>query len=154
PTSFSLLYAANTLGAVLGAGLTGFVCLRVLGMQHTLWLAAGVNFLVALAAGLGSLIQKSAERRVPSAEANSVDRTDRPPSAGSQQPALGTQYSVLGTSLPLTCAALTGAVTTGLEVGWARVLGVLTLNSAYGFALLLTVLLLGLAAGSLLQWAW
>src|SRR5262249_39235228 len=40
PTSFSMLYAVNTLGGVLGAALTGLLFLRYLGMQQTLWLAA------------------------------------------------------------------------------------------------------------------
>src|SRR5262245_41172074 len=50
PQSFSLLYAVNTLGAVLGAALTGFVLLHRLGLQQTLWLASAVNLLIALSA--------------------------------------------------------------------------------------------------------
>ena len=48
--AFSLLYAVNSLGAVVGAILTGFLALRYLGMQHTLWLAAALNMAVALSA--------------------------------------------------------------------------------------------------------
>src|SRR2546430_7511275 len=48
--AFSLLYAINTLGAVVGAALTGFVLLHHLGLQETIWLAASVNLVVASAA--------------------------------------------------------------------------------------------------------
>jgi spermidine synthase len=125
PTAFSMLYAINTLGAVLGAALTGFVFLHYLGMQHTLWLAAGLNCLVAVLSG-----GRSAEC---AAQENSPRSALRP---------------------PLLSAALTGAAGMGLEVAWTRVLGIFTSNSAYAFALVLCVMLLGMALGSLLQAAW
>jgi spermidine synthase len=137
PSAFSLLYAVNTLGAVVGAALTGFVLLRYRGMHETLWIAAGLNFLVALGAGVGSLLRRgSADESVAHFGEMAVhEPTPRP-------------WVALG------CAALTGAITMGLEVAWTRILGILTSNSAYGFALLLTVLLVGLALGSLVQWQW
>src|SRR5438477_7285104 len=52
--AFSTLYAINTLGAVAGAALTGFVLIHFLGMLQTLWIAALLNFVVALAAARGS----------------------------------------------------------------------------------------------------
>lgn len=42
------LYAVNTLGAVAGAVLAGFVLLPTLGATHTSWLAGGAVFLMAL----------------------------------------------------------------------------------------------------------
>ena len=42
------LYALNTFGAVLGTALSGFFLLPALGVQHTLWIAVGINLLVAL----------------------------------------------------------------------------------------------------------
>src|SRR5262249_44130094 len=128
---FSLCYAVNTLGGVAGAALTGFVLLRYSGLQHTLWIAAGVNILVAVAAGglsLGCADSKPRALNAPVHE--SSPKIQR---------------------VPLACAALTGAVCTGLEVVWSRILGILTSNSAYGFSLLLTVLLIGLTIGGLIQ---
>src|SRR5205085_10095933 len=48
--AFSVLYAINTLGAVVGASLTGFVLLHHLGLRQTIWLAAGINLVVAIVA--------------------------------------------------------------------------------------------------------
>jgi spermidine synthase len=141
PTAFSLLYAVNTLGAVCGAALTGFLFLRYLGMQHTLWLAAGLNGLVALAAYRLSHVEQQLLSRDAAADRSTADSRLDVQSASTPWLALG-------------CALLTGAVCTGLEVAWSRILGILTSNSAYGFALLLTVLLLGLALGSLIQTWW
>jgi spermidine synthase len=147
PDSFSLLYAVNTLGAVAGAALTGFVLLHFLGMRQTLWIAALLNFLVALGAGVGSREETKAEatRGEPGALAPGAE----PPPPGANAPGLPGFCGVA-----MGCAALTGATSMALEVIWSRVLGILTSNSAYGFALVLTVLLLGLGLGSLLQAWW
>jgi spermidine synthase len=136
PAGFSLLYAVNTLGAAIGAALTGFVLLRSFGMQQTLALAVGMNFLVALSA----IILFSRDPRGSAGVAPALPR--------------GSRLNERRARMPLPCAFLTGATSMGFEVAWSRVLGILTSNSAYGFALLLTVLLLGLVLGSLLLWAW
>lgn len=128
----SWFYAANTLGGVAGAALTGLVLLRFAGLRQALWLAAGLNLVVALIAGLGS-------------------RREETPQMAQDSPA------PTPTPVPwfaLACAAVTGAAGLGLEVVWARVLGILTSNSAYGFALIITVLLTGLSLGSAVQGWW
>ncbi len=45
-----LLYAVNTLGAVLGTLLTTFFSLEVLGVRKSIWIAALINLLVVMAA--------------------------------------------------------------------------------------------------------
>jgi predicted membrane-bound spermidine synthase len=47
--SVGVLYFANTLGAALGAALTGFVALYYLGLTATIYLAAALNVVVAAA---------------------------------------------------------------------------------------------------------
>jgi spermidine synthase len=136
-TRVSLLYGVNTLGAVLGAALTGFVFLHHLGMAKTLWLAAALNALVGGAAVLlsrGAAWPKKARR----ADLN-------PPRV---LPCRSAIIAVLG------CAFLTGCTGLGLEVAWARILGIFTSNSAYAFALVLTVVLFGIGSGSVLQAWW
>jgi spermidine synthase len=134
PAAFSLLYGVNTLGAVVGAALTGLFLIRWLGTQATITLAAGLNGLVALGAAGLSLWPLPEWHEAPD---------EKPAIAPTAAP-----------RWPLVAAALTGAVTTGLEVAWTRVLGIFTSNSAYAFAVVLTVVLLGLGVGGLLQAAW
>jgi spermidine synthase len=139
PTTFSLLYAVNTLGGVIGAAVTGFWLLRLAGMQKTLWLAAGINLGVAL----GALLAESFSRSHLRARTESLERP--PPRS---------QMRAARPWLTISLAAATGAISMAFEVSWSRVLGILTSNSAYGFALLLSVLLLGLGLGGLVQWGW
>jgi MFS family permease len=49
-----MLYASNTLGAVLGALLAAFVLLPALGLQRSVWTGAALNLLVFLLAAAGS----------------------------------------------------------------------------------------------------
>jgi spermidine synthase len=139
---FSRLYAVNTLGAGVGAGLTGFVFLHYLGMQETLWIAAGINGVAALSAVVLGVIQSDDRHGAAATLSPPVTlESDSHPSRARMR-------------LVLLCAGLCGATGMGLEVVWARILGILTSNSAYGFALLLTVLLGGLVMGSWLQSIW
>ena len=62
-----LLYAVNTLGAVLGALLTTFFALEMLGIRKTIWIAALLNLLVVLAAA--SLARELADAAAETAEA-------------------------------------------------------------------------------------
>jgi spermidine synthase len=133
-STFSLLYAVNTLGAVIGAALTGLLLLRVLGLRQTLWIAAGINGFTACSAIL--LSRWTADWSAP-IQPVTCERTS-PPLFG----------------LIMFCAGLTGALSTGLEVVWSRILGIITSNSAYGFALILIVVLFGLFLGSLLNVWW
>jgi spermidine synthase len=143
-TSFSLLYGINTLGAVVGAALTGFVLLHYLGMRHTLLLAVGINLSVAVLAGLCSCRTTTTEEE---------EEREAEPIAATSIPPLG-KASRLHCWLVIVCAACTGASGLGFEVAWTRILGIFTSNSAYAFTLVLSVMLLGLAGGSLLQAWW
>ncbi len=138
--SFCWMYGANTLGAAVGAALTGFVLLPVLGMQQTLWIAMGLN-LVAACLALAAA-RRSPACRIPIEEEGidmaSCQRSSETPPAW----------------LLAICALLTGIVSTGLEVAWTRIIGILTSNSAYGFAQVLTVVLLGFVLGSFLSAWW
>ena len=50
--SFSFLYVANVLGAMAGTLLSAVVLVELLGLRHTLWVAAASNFTVATIAAL------------------------------------------------------------------------------------------------------
>jgi spermidine synthase len=49
-TSFSFLYLANVIGAMLGTLLSALVLIELLGFRHTLWVAAACNVLIGLVA--------------------------------------------------------------------------------------------------------
>jgi spermidine synthase len=146
PVAFSLLYGFNTLGAALGAALTGFVLLHQLGMQQTLLVAVALNLVVAM---IGALAARGVAR--PATRHPAVSACLRPlvsPFRVSHEMSGWIRGSTLA------CAVLTGAAGMGLEVAWTRILGIFSSNSAYAFALVLTVMLLGLGVGSLYQAFW
>ncbi len=121
------LYGANTLGAVLGAGLAGFVLLPDLGLTTTTRLVAGANLLLgAVAYALGR-----AAPELPVGTRASAARAE-------------------GESLGLwIVAGLAGFASLLYEVSWFRVL-VLTLGgSAYAFSVMLLAFLLGIGLGGL-----
>jgi spermidine synthase len=138
-STFGLVYAVNTLGAVAGAALTGLVLLHYVGMAYTTLLAVSLNLLVASVAI--PLRIADCGLRIEEKRQETAIWSFNPPSAP-RNPQL------------LLLAFTTGAVTTGLEVAWTRILGVFTSNSAYAFALMLSLLLLGLCLGSFLQALW
>ncbi|HYU35923.1 MAG TPA: fused MFS/spermidine synthase [Thermoanaerobaculia bacterium] len=122
-----LLYAVNTLGAVVGILLATFVALEALGVRKTIWEAALLNLLVALAA-------RSLARRMEAATPGTDPAVDRR-GAGSIVPV---------------AAGLVGFVFLLMELVWYRMLSPLLGGSSYTFGLILAVALLGIGLGGLL----
>jgi spermidine synthase len=132
---FGRFYAVNTLGAVLGAGLAGFVLIRFIGMHASVYVAAAGNALAALIAltlGSGQPAEHpvAAPPEPPDEVVGNADRQAQP---------VRPLYLLAG---------LAGLSALGYEVAWARLLAVYTLNSVYVFTMLLTVFLAALAIGS------
>lgn len=120
-----LLYAVNTLGAVLGTVLAGFVLLPWVGLRLTVWVAVGVNLLVAVLAA-------------------AIARGAPPPPSPAPGPAAG--RGRIEAILPL--IALSGFVSFAYEVLWTRLLGHVLGASVYAFATMLATFLAGIALGS------
>jgi spermidine synthase len=129
------LYAWNTLGAVCGCLLAGFVTIRVFGIEASLRIGAATNLLVALAAVLLA-------RRAGSV--HPAPAADGAPPTGRRSPLSGVQAIVLG------AFAVSGFTALGYEVLWTRVLVFYVKSITYGFSFMLAVFLLGLVLGSLL----
>ncbi|RME64385.1 MAG: spermidine synthase, partial [Caldilineae bacterium] len=109
------LYAADTLGAALGCGLTGLFLLRLLGTQQTIFLAAGLNIVAAagailLARRLGPTTAPSAPAAVPVARS----KQKRTRTAGERSTARLSPAFILG------AYAVSGFAALGYEVVWAR----------------------------------
>lgn len=125
-----LLYAVNTLGAVAGCALAGFVLLATLGINGSLFTAAGINVTIAAAILLGR------RRDAPAASA-----------AGARGPE-GSPTSAAGSTFVLIVFFLSGIAALGYEVLWTRALLVYLKASTYAFCVMLCVYLLGVAVGS------
>jgi spermidine synthase len=128
----SLLYAMNTLGAVLGACGSGFVLIPWLGLDGAVLFAAALGAGI-VALGLLSRGQLPAPTvaPAPSPQANR-DAQERAPERVAA----------------LAILAGTGFGSVASEVGWTHVLSILTGTTLYGFSAILTAYLIGIAAGS------
>jgi len=131
--SFSYLYIANVLGALLGTAASAYILIELLGFQGTLYVAGMLNLLLA---GLAFAVSF----RVADAAAWE-DQGPRPaPRAGLYGLPRGAILCFLFT---------TGMVSMGMEVIWIRQLTPYLGNVVYAFAGILVVYLLATNVGSL-----
>lgn len=135
PRSFSYLYVANVLGAVVGAGLP-LLLIEFFGFRDTLKFGAICNFLLA-ASAMSMTFGKSAEQieAAPSAEPS---RSPAP----------------IGTGIILLLLFLTGLTSMGMEVVWIRQFTPYLGTVVYAFALILAVYLAGTLLGSRIYRRW
>jgi spermidine synthase len=125
-TAIAALYAANTLGAVLGVLACTWLLVPALGLAGATRVCAALNGACAL---LGFVLLRDARG-----------------AASAVQSAGGSRL------VPILCA--TGALGIGYEVLVVRALSQITENTVYTFALLLAVYLLGSAAGAAAYQRW
>jgi predicted membrane-bound spermidine synthase len=137
----ALLYGVNTLGAVTGAALATFVLLEVFGTDFTLWLACGMNGLVAVAA---RAIDRSLPETPPAKPAHRPDE-EADADRGAESACAGHPRDLQ--RFVLIAAAVVGFVFLQMELVWYRLLGPLLGGSTYTFGLILAVALLGIGLG-------
>ncbi len=130
----SQLYSLNTVGAVAGAALSGFVFIPYWGLDGAIYIAFALNMTIVLIAYI-------------------VDtRWTLPPIESA--PALTSPQALLEhAAAPFRNRALivlfaTGWVSIATQVGWTKYLAIFTGTTIYGFAAILTVFLGGIASGS------
>jgi len=128
--SFSYLYLANVLGAILGTLIPAFVLIELLGFRGTLHVASALNF--ALAAGVFAVSMGAVSKPGPAA-------TPRVPF---QAPA--------GSSDILWLLFATGLCSMAMEVIWIREFTVYLGNVVYAFAAILAMYLWATFTGSYL----
>ena len=135
--AFGRLYAANTIGAILGTLAAGLILIEWLGLTGALWFGAGCSAI----AGVAALLLAS--RSNPVVVASASER------AGARDIGL---ERVPGprTALALTVAFISGLTSLGYQVLWTRLLASGTGNTTYVFTVILAVFLVGLAAGAVL----
>jgi len=127
------LYAANTLGAVIGVLAAAFLLIPRIGLARTAGLCIALNLACAVAA---VRLFRTAE-----GDPSQLRTTARGPASAGERGLLAR-------------LALTGLLGIGYEVLVVRVLGQVTEETVYTFALLLAVYLVGTAAGAAAYRRW
>lgn len=131
------LYGLNTAGAVAGTIACGYVLLRVLGMQHTTWVAVALNLGVAAVAWTVG----RRETAVPPESENAVERAAAPKASP--------VYRRATANLVLLGVGISGFSALAYEVFWTRMLNLFLHNTVYSFTAILATFLVGIAVGSL-----
>lgn len=129
-----ILYAANTLGAMTGAFLVGFVLIRFLGMTHSTLLAAAANLTLGAAALAVSPLFESAPDTLH--DGGSPDKRRVFSSKGKRF---------------LAALTITGFAGLTLEMVWMRMLLLAFNNTIYLYTIVITMILFGLGLGGLLM---
>lgn len=142
-----LLYGLNTLGAVAGCLVAGFVALPGLGIARTLQATGIADVALGLIVGLLALRAPAPSAEAPPASApRRSGRRRRPARAEAATHAVDPS---LLRALPAVLA-LSGFAALAYEVLWFRVLGLVLGASVYAFTVMLATFLTGLALGSAL----
>lgn len=130
--AFGRLYAANTIGAILGTLASGFILIEVLGLTGAL--IVGVS--CSAVAGVIALVLARRRGDEGPTPARPPERTE----AG--RPAARP-------TLALAIAFVSGLTSLGYQVLWTRLLAAGTGGSTYVFTMILTQFLIGIAIGAL-----
>ena len=147
--AFQRLYAANTVGAIGGTVLAGFVLIELLGLSGALRVGAACS---ATAGLLALLLDLRWERRAEAGEAARDGRyAAREPAAqaaASSPRAAASAFRPSRRRLALGLAFVSGLTSLGYQVVWNRMLGAGTGSSTYVFTVILALFLVGIAFGA------
>ena len=130
--SLAFLYGINTLGAVFGTAAATFYFFETWGNHLTLYLAAGVNALVAAAA-------YAVSKSLPDTSVSATNARE-----------ITTEDSEGPVTFILIASAVAGFVFLLMELVWYRMLSPLLGGSTFTFGLILVVALLGIGIGGIL----
>ncbi len=133
-SSFGRLYAANTIGAILGTIAAGFILIELLGLTGTLLVGATCSAI----AGLGALFLDWRRGEIEPSGPMSAES-----SGTASVPIVRPRVR-----LALIVAYVSGLTSLGYQVLWTRLLASGTGDSTYVFTTILTIFLVGLALGA------
>ncbi|RII26513.1 MAG: spermidine synthase [Geobacter sp.] len=142
----SFLYGINTIGAVVGAAVTGFYFLVYFSVNTTLLIPIVVN----VAVGLTAIVLQARISRLPVAEETMAaeepapaPETDKAYLTESDAASLGSSFNFV-----LWGIGVSGFCALGYEVLWTRILSIVIGATTYGFTILLMAFLAGIGLGS------
>jgi spermidine synthase len=137
--NIGVLYSMNTLGAVLGCFMAGFILIASIGIRGTTYIAVGLNLAVALTS---ILLSRGMDTPEAAEEKESAEKEKILPEDEAKSRRI--VFWVLG------CYAVSGFVALSYQVAWNRALVFCfeaMKNTTYSFTAMLTVFLVGLALG-------
>ena len=137
--AFGRLYAANTLGAIIGTLVAGLVLIEVFGLTGTLVIAAACS---ATAGALALLLSRQAD---PADHVEVIPRPARPLAGFEPERRVESRPT-----LALLLAFVSGLTSLGYQVLWTRLLSSGTGNSTYVFTMILGTFLIGITIGATL----
>ena len=149
--AFGRLYAANTIGAIVGTLAAGLVLIELLGLSGALRVGAGCSLvagLVALWLSRGPAPAPEIAATTASTPADAGPTAIEPAAAAPARPSRGPASPRVGLALGL--AFLSGLTSLAYQVTWTRLLASGTGNTTYVFTVILAVFLTGIAIGALL----
>lgn len=127
----SRLYAFNTLGAAVGALLSAYLLIGLLGLSGATYVGAAINILLALVMfPVGARVHTTA---------------DEEPSVGTRA---ATPKALLSYNEVWLLSFASGFIALGYQIAWYRILGIILHGTVYVFGTILFFFLLGIAAGS------
>lgn len=138
--NFSLLYGLNTLGAVLGVLMSGFVTIGSFGEWQTIAIGVILNMTAAV---VGLKISRETDYPSQRRRDNAEEMLEPCPAKEISR------YGNFIRSMVLAAIFISGFTSLAYEVIWSRQLIPFLGTSIYAFSAMLAVFLLGLAAGSL-----
>jgi len=148
----SQFYALNTVGAAIGAWVSGFVLIPSLGLDGAVYAAAALNV---AAAGLGwhldGQLRGEPTRKEEKPSKKERGKTKHRPTDARKAAALPLQDVPGAAWFALLVLFTTGLVSIASEVAWTKYLAVFTGSTIYGFSAILVAFLIGIAAGSALS---
>jgi spermidine synthase len=134
--SFSFLYVANVLGAMIGTLATAFVLVELFGFSQTLGIAAAGNFSIALISGCLARTARKADDTTVTQAASSPPMVNPTPNPSRQSIGRWILFS-------------TGFASMAMEVVWSRAFTPVLRTQVYSFALIVFAYLGATFCGSL-----
>ena len=154
--AFGRLYAANTLGAIVGTIFAGFILIELLGLSGTLLVGAACS---AAAGAIALLLDRRIPPPEPSPGSTSIASAATPPPATIVAPGPTTRTAISGATtagatrtalrIGVVVAFVSGLTSLGYQTLWTRLLASGTGNSTYVFTMILALFLIGIALGAI-----
>ncbi len=140
------LYSVNTIGGVLGCLTTGFILLRFIGADQTVYAAAGLNIIAAVLAMTWDVYFRKSLQKNPPQSIDALSPAAQP--VFSSDKAIDEDKLRSFKRLLIALYGIAGFTSIAYEVLWSRVLVYLLGNDIYSFTTILSTFLIGIALGS------